>query len=167
MVCFIFRTVSAGAGKFKIHTAAPFFAVIEGEIAYIGQNKKQQQQNNTQNDKALYHRNIISAAAHSSTKAAKTTRISVKNTSSVRRTMHQNMLARFFSQKRKCFQRICVVCYVCSCRKEKGGKSMEKEKMQKAIDYIEENLKTEITADELAQMAGYSVFHFCSVPDGF
>ncbi len=35
-----------------------------------------------------------------------------------------------------------------------------KKALQNVIDYIEENLKTEITADELAQMAGYSVFHF-------
>lgn len=34
------------------------------------------------------------------------------------------------------------------------------EMIQSSIDYIEENLKTEITASELAQQAGFSVFHF-------
>lgn len=32
--------------------------------------------------------------------------------------------------------------------------------IQNSIDYIEENLKTEITANELADLAGYSVFYF-------
>lgn len=32
--------------------------------------------------------------------------------------------------------------------------------IQNAMDYIEENLKTDITAEELAKEAGYSVFHF-------
>lgn len=32
--------------------------------------------------------------------------------------------------------------------------------MQKTIDYIEENLKAEITADELAEQAGFSIYHF-------
>ena len=32
--------------------------------------------------------------------------------------------------------------------------------MQKSIDYIEENLQTEITAAELAEMAGFSLFHY-------
>ena len=32
--------------------------------------------------------------------------------------------------------------------------------IQGCIDYIEENLKTEITAKELADMAGFSLFHF-------
>ena len=32
--------------------------------------------------------------------------------------------------------------------------------VQKSIDYIEENLKTEITAAELAEMAGFSLFHY-------
>jgi len=30
-----------------------------------------------------------------------------------------------------------------------------------SLDYIEQNLKTEITADELAEMSNYSVRHFC------
>ena len=34
------------------------------------------------------------------------------------------------------------------------------EAIQGSIDYIEENLKTEITAAELAQRAGFSMFHF-------
>lgn len=36
----------------------------------------------------------------------------------------------------------------------------QKEVFQKILDYIESNLKADITADELASMAGYSVFHF-------
>lgn len=34
------------------------------------------------------------------------------------------------------------------------------EMIQSSIGYIEENLKTEITASELAVQAGFSVFHF-------
>ena len=32
--------------------------------------------------------------------------------------------------------------------------------IQQSLDYIEENLKTEITAAELAEMAGFSLFHY-------
>ena len=32
--------------------------------------------------------------------------------------------------------------------------------IQKSLDYIEENLQTEITAAELADMVGFSLFHF-------
>src|SRR5690554_1588297 len=35
------------------------------------------------------------------------------------------------------------------------------ELLQKSIDYIEENLKTDITIMEIAQHAGFSVYHFC------
>uniref|UniRef100_UPI00388F3E4F helix-turn-helix domain-containing protein n=1 Tax=Methanobrevibacter sp. TaxID=66852 RepID=UPI00388F3E4F len=35
--------------------------------------------------------------------------------------------------------------------------------IQKSIDYIEDNLKTEITAKELSEMAGFSMFHFYRV----
>mgnify|MGYP000861806558 CR=1 FL=1 len=35
------------------------------------------------------------------------------------------------------------------------------ELLQKSIDYIEENLKTDITITEIAQHAGFSVYHFC------
>ena len=34
------------------------------------------------------------------------------------------------------------------------------EVIQSSIDYIEENLKAEITASELAERAGFSMFHF-------
>ncbi|MBQ4640095.1 MAG: helix-turn-helix domain-containing protein [Clostridia bacterium] len=37
---------------------------------------------------------------------------------------------------------------------------MDKKQMQMVIDYIEDYLKTDIQAEELACMAGYSVFHF-------
>ena len=43
---------------------------------------------------------------------------------------------------------------------------MYKEQMQGIIDYIENNLRTEITASELAELAGYSVFHFYRVFQG-
>ena len=33
--------------------------------------------------------------------------------------------------------------------------------MRLSLDYIEQNLKAEITADELAQMANYSMWHYC------
>ena len=32
--------------------------------------------------------------------------------------------------------------------------------IQKSIDYIEDNLKTDITAKELSEMAGFSMFHY-------
>ena len=32
--------------------------------------------------------------------------------------------------------------------------------LQKSIDYIEDNLKAEITAKELSDMAGFSLFHY-------
>ena len=34
------------------------------------------------------------------------------------------------------------------------------ERIQKSLDHIEENLRTELTAGELAEMAGYSVYHY-------
>ena len=33
--------------------------------------------------------------------------------------------------------------------------------MKSSLDYIEKNLKADITADELAEIAKYSVGHFC------
>lgn len=33
--------------------------------------------------------------------------------------------------------------------------------IQTSLDYIEQNLKTDMTADELARMANYSTFHYC------
>ena len=32
--------------------------------------------------------------------------------------------------------------------------------IQQTLDYIEDNLQTEITAAELAEMAGFSLFHY-------
>lgn len=37
---------------------------------------------------------------------------------------------------------------------------MNLEIIQKSIDYIEDNLKTDITAEELSENAGFSIFHF-------
>ncbi|MBQ7358857.1 MAG: helix-turn-helix domain-containing protein [Lachnospiraceae bacterium] len=37
---------------------------------------------------------------------------------------------------------------------------MYKELIQKSLDYIEDNLKTEIQAQELCQLAGFSLFHY-------
>lgn len=34
------------------------------------------------------------------------------------------------------------------------------DRIQESLDYIEDNLKTDITAGELAEMAGFSVFHY-------
>lgn len=33
--------------------------------------------------------------------------------------------------------------------------------IQESLDYIEENLKTDITAKKLSEMAGFSMFHYC------
>lgn len=35
------------------------------------------------------------------------------------------------------------------------------ELLQNSIDYIEENLKSEITIAEIAEYTGFSVYHFC------
>ena len=43
---------------------------------------------------------------------------------------------------------------------------MYKENVQKAIDYIEDNLRAEITAADLADLAGYSIFHFYRIFQG-
>ena len=40
---------------------------------------------------------------------------------------------------------------------------MTKKIIQASVDYIEDHLKTEITAKELSDMAGYSLFHFYRV----
>ena len=37
---------------------------------------------------------------------------------------------------------------------------MYRENIQKSIDYIEENLKSEFTVEELSEIAGFSLFHF-------
>jgi AraC-like DNA-binding protein/Ser/Thr protein kinase RdoA (MazF antagonist) len=41
------------------------------------------------------------------------------------------------------------------------------ELLQKSIDYIEENLKCEISLSELAEIAGFSTFHFCHIFSDF
>ena len=43
---------------------------------------------------------------------------------------------------------------------KKGGMAVNKELMQMLIDYIEDNLKAEISAEDLSKMTGYSMFHF-------
>ncbi len=35
--------------------------------------------------------------------------------------------------------------------------------LQKSIDYIEENLKSELSLSELAEISGFSTFHFCRI----
>ena len=35
-----------------------------------------------------------------------------------------------------------------------------RDRIQCCLDYIEQNLKTELTAEEISDMAGFSVFHF-------
>lgn len=37
------------------------------------------------------------------------------------------------------------------------------ELLQKSIDYIEENLKSEISLEELADISGFSLYHFCRI----
>ncbi len=37
---------------------------------------------------------------------------------------------------------------------------MVREMIQKTLDYVDSNVKQDITADELAEIAGYSHFHF-------
>ena len=37
---------------------------------------------------------------------------------------------------------------------------MVREMIQKTLDYVDSNVKRDITAEELAEIAGYSVFHF-------
>ena len=37
---------------------------------------------------------------------------------------------------------------------------MVREMIQKTLDYVDGNVKEDITAEELAEVAGYSVFHF-------
>lgn len=42
-----------------------------------------------------------------------------------------------------------------------GGLTVDnRDIIQSSLDYIEENLKTDITADELADKAGFSLFHY-------
>ena len=40
---------------------------------------------------------------------------------------------------------------------------MSREIIQQSLDYIEENLKTEITAEELSAAVGFSLFHYYRV----
>lgn len=44
-----------------------------------------------------------------------------------------------------------------------GGARVNREIIQKSIDFIEDNLKADITANELSEMAGFSVFHYYRV----
>ena len=37
---------------------------------------------------------------------------------------------------------------------------MVRDMIQKTLDYVDGNVKEDITAEELAKIAGYSVFHF-------
>ena len=46
---------------------------------------------------------------------------------------------------------------------QKGGVSVYKRIIQDSIDYIEDNLKTELTAQELSDRAGFSMFHYYRV----
>lgn len=52
-----------------------------------------------------------------------------------------------------------MIPYMCI-YKRKGGTRMYLSMIQKSIDYIEQNLKTDITAEELSEMAGFSMFHY-------
>jgi len=49
----------------------------------------------------------------------------------------------------------------------KGGKRVgRREQIQKSLDYIENNLKADIFTEELADLAGYSMYHYCRVFQG-
>ena len=48
---------------------------------------------------------------------------------------------------------------MCSYKKERSA-NVYKEIIQKSINYIEDNLKSEFTVEELSEMAGFSLFHF-------
>lgn len=61
-------------------------------------------------------------------------------------------------QKRKPF-RFFMMYDMCAVT-TKRGTSVNKEFVQMTLDYIEDNLKTDINAEELSKMAGYSLFHF-------
>lgn len=61
--------------------------------------------------------------------------------------------------KQEMFLQIPGLLYICS-YEEKEGTKVNKERVQRALDYIESNLKADIAAMELADIAGYSVFHF-------
>ena len=44
---------------------------------------------------------------------------------------------------------------------EEGEKRMDNRKIiQESLDYIEENLKADITVEELAEMSGFSIYHY-------
>ena len=39
---------------------------------------------------------------------------------------------------------------------------MDRKAIQRILDYIEDNLKAEISVEELSDLAGFSLFHFLS-----
>ena len=43
---------------------------------------------------------------------------------------------------------------------QKGGIAVDRKSIQRILDYIEDNLKAEISAEELSNLAGFSLFHF-------
>lgn len=45
-------------------------------------------------------------------------------------------------------------------REQKGGVSVYVKLIQDGLDYIEENIRCEITVEELSQRAGFSIFHY-------
>ncbi len=50
---------------------------------------------------------------------------------------------------------------MCSYEKlKKGGRCVMRETVQKTLDYVDANVKEDISAETLAEIAGYSVFHF-------
>ena len=61
-------------------------------------------------------------------------------------------------QSRKCFRG--VLCYD-GTTVRKGNHMQTNETIKKSLDYIERNLKTIITIEELASIVGYSVWHYC------
>ena len=52
--------------------------------------------------------------------------------------------------------------YICSCEAIKAGAKVidYRKSIQESLDYIEDHLKSPITATELCGQAGYSLFHY-------
>ena len=66
------------------------------------------------------------------------------------------------SAKQERYFPIYVLFYICSCEAIKAGAKVidYRKSIQENLDYIEDNLKTPITATELCKQAGYSLFHY-------
>ena len=67
----------------------------------------------------------------------------------------------FLRQGRKCFSKnYCYHIYVATKEQMKGGVNVYIKLIQESLDYIEDNIKCEITALELSERAGFSLFYY-------